>query len=46
MVYYVLFFSVWKLVTIRLKQHYVTLTETHCFEKQNLTMHIQKQQFE
>ncbi len=25
---------------ITLKQHYVTLTATHCFEKQNLTMHV------
>ncbi len=23
-----------------LKQHYVTLTATHCFKKQNLTMHV------
>ncbi len=23
-----------------LKQHYVTLTATHCFEKRNLTMHV------
>ncbi len=27
-------------IFFNLKQHYVILTQTHCFEKQNLTMHI------